>query len=112
MANGAVVVEAEGMGGSRSATVRSTVGVRRRSSSPSASGGWSGDIGGPLAAKAAVAGGSIVGSFFCVSSTTGIDGLGHDFDGGIVGRGRAERAIRPKDSASQSMTAVAKEWDE
>ena len=56
--------------------------------------------------------GSIVGSSFCVSSTTGIDGLGHDFDGGIVGRGRAERAIRLKDSASQSMTAVAGEWDE
>jgi hypothetical protein len=62
-------------------------------------------------AKAAVAGGSIVGSSFCVSSTTGIDGLGHDIDGGIVGRVRAEGAICPKDSASQSMTAVAKEWD-
>ena len=50
---------------------------------------------------------SIVGSSFCVSSTTGIDGLGHDVDGGIVGRGRAEGAIRRKDSASQSMTAAA-----
>ena len=37
----------------------------------------------------------------------GIDGLGHDVDGGIVGRGRAEGAIRRKDSASQSMTAAA-----
>ena len=54
-----------------------------------------------------MAGGSIVGSSFCVSSTTGIDGLGHDVEGGIVGRGRAEGAIRPKDSASQSMTAAA-----
>ena len=29
-----------------------------------------------------------------ISSTTGIDGLGHDFDRGIVGRGRAEGAQR------------------
>ena len=54
-ADGAVLVETEGMGGLRSAAVHSTVGVRRQSSSPSASGGWSGDIGGPLAAKAAAA---------------------------------------------------------
>ena len=54
----------------------------------------------------------IVGSSFCVSSTTGIDGLGHDVDGGIVGRGRAEGAICPKGSASQSMTAEAGEGDE
>jgi hypothetical protein len=38
----------------------------------------------------------------------GFEGLGHgvDVDGGVVGRGQVEGAIRPKGGTSQSMTAA------